>query len=110
MAAVVQADGDLGERMRAAFEYLLADREAAVLVGTDMPFLSVDHLGDALVRLRASGGVVLGPADDGGYYLIGMTETHRGLFEGIEWGASSVLTDTLRRADGVGVDLSLIHI
>ena len=42
---------------------------------------------------------MLGPADDGGYYLIGMTQAHPELFEAIAWGSESVLTDTLRAAD-----------
>jgi rSAM/selenodomain-associated transferase 1 len=109
LAAVPQAEGDLGERMRSAFDHLLADRERAVLVGADMPFLTADHIADALAALRTSGGVVLGPADDGGYYLIGMSEVHAGLFERIAWGADRVLSDTLRAADRLGIEARLIR-
>jgi glycosyltransferase A (GT-A) superfamily protein (DUF2064 family) len=53
--------------------------------------------------------VVLGPADDGGYYLIGMTEVRGGLFEGMAWGAPSVLADTRRAAERLGVEVGLIR-
>jgi glycosyltransferase A (GT-A) superfamily protein (DUF2064 family) len=52
---------------------------------------------------------VLGPADDGGYYLIGMREAHAGLFEGIAWGTASVLTDTLRAAERIGIEVRLVR-
>jgi hypothetical protein len=58
--------------------------------------------------LQASGGVVLGPADDGGYFLIGMTKLHTELFDDVEWGTSSVVTDTLRIAERLGVEARLI--
>jgi rSAM/selenodomain-associated transferase 1 len=105
-----QSDGDLGERMRAAFDHLLGARGygAAMLIGADIPFLSAAHVTGARDTLHASGGVVLGPADDGGYYLVGMTHVHGGLFDRIEWGTARVLTDTLRSADRVGVEVRLI--
>ena len=108
---VAQTGGDLGERMRAALGYLLQAPgcEAAVLVGTDMPLLAADHIGDARETLAATRGVVLGPADDGGYYLIGMRTVHAELFGGVEWGTASVLTDTLRAADRAGIEARLIR-
>jgi rSAM/selenodomain-associated transferase 1 len=108
---VAQTGGDLGVRMRAALEYLLQAPgcEAAVLVGADIPLLAADHIGDARETLAATQGVVLGPADDGGYYLIGMRTVHAELFDGVEWGAASVLTDTLRAADRAGIEARLIR-
>jgi uncharacterized protein len=107
---VCQSDGDLGQRMRSALEALLGPRgyHAAMLVGADIPLLHARHLLDACDTLRSSGGVVLGPADDGGYYLIGMTRLHGGLFDTIEWGTGSVLTDTLRAAERLGIEVRLI--
>lgn len=106
-----QASGHLGERMRFALEELLGHRQygAAMLVGADVPLLGVEHIADARDTLQASGGIVLGPADDGGYYLIGMTKVHEPLFEGIAWGTDSVLTDTLRAADRLGLEATLIR-
>ena len=108
---VPQGAGDLGVRMRSALEHLLDTQkcDAALLVGSDIPLLSVDHLTEATDTLRANGGVVLGPSDDGGYYLIGMTQVHAGLFEQIAWGTESVLTDTLRAAERSGVEARLVR-
>jgi len=107
---VCQSDGDLGDRMRSALAHLLDDRghASAMLVGADIPFLSASHLADARNALEASGGVVLGPADDGGYFLIGMTKVHAGLFDGIEWGSASVLAATLRAAGRHGIETRLL--
>jgi uncharacterized protein len=111
MRLVPQGGGDLGARMLRALQFLLnvtVKPEAALLVGSDIP-MTADHVLEAADTLRSSGGVVLGPADDGGYYLIGMTGAHAGLFEDIEWGTGSVLTDTLRAASRLGVDARLIR-
>jgi len=124
ISRVPQGGGDLGARMLRALQFLLGCQtprgqtprgltpvtpDAAILVGSDIPLLSADHLSEAIETLQASGGVVLGPADDGGYYLIGMTRVHAGLFEGIAWGTESVLTDTLRAAERCGVEARLVR-
>jgi uncharacterized protein len=111
LACVPQVEGDLGTRMRAACTYLLEtlNCDAAILIGSDIPLLTGDHLREACETLATTGGVVIGPADDGGYYLIGMRTVHTELFEGIAWGTSSVLTDTLRIADRAGIEARLIR-
>jgi len=111
LTCVAQRGHDLGERMLAAIEHLLTagQFETAILVGTDMPLLTAGHITEACEALDASRGVVLGPADDGGYYLIGMRTMHPQLFQGIEWGSPSVLTDTLRAADRAGIEPRLIR-
>ena len=111
LACVPQVEGDLGSRMRAAFTQLLQtlNYDAAILVGSDIPLLTADHLDEARETLATTGGVVLGPADDGGYYLIGMRTVHTELFEGVAWGTSSVLTDTLRIAEHAGIEARLIR-
>jgi rSAM/selenodomain-associated transferase 1 len=110
LACVPQVEGDLGTRMRAACTHLLEtlNCDAAILIGSDIPLLTGDHLREACETL-ATTGVVLGPADDGGYYLVGMRTVHSELFEGIAWGTSSVLTDTLRIADRAGLEARLIR-
>lgn len=124
-ARAPQGDGDLGARMLCASQHLLrvsdtvhdpgrcltpSGTEAAILVGSDIPMLTADHIREAAERLAsAERSCVLGPADDGGYYLIGMTESHPELFEGIAWGTESVLTDTLRAADRAGLAAHLLR-
>ena len=111
VACVPQVDGDLGRRMCAALTHLLEtlNCDAAILVGSDIPLLTADHLDEARDTLETMGGVVLGPADDGGYYLIGMRAVHAELFEAVEWGTASVLTDTLRIAKRAGIEARLIR-
>jgi len=111
MPRVAQGGGDLGVRMLAALRHLLEARRygAALLVGSDIPLLDAECLQEAAETLRDAERVVLGPADDGGYYLIGMSRAHAGLFEGIEWGTESVLTDTLRAADRLGLHATLVR-
>ena len=108
---VPQGGGDLGARMLGALRHLLDVRscDGALLVGSDIPLITADHLIEAADTLRTRGGVVLGPADDGGYYLIGMAQAHPPLFEGIAWGTGSVLTDTLRAAERIGVEARLVR-
>ena len=120
-ALLAQGSGDFGARMLRALQFLLnvtvsdtvvnqprcLTPKPALLIGSDIPLLTPDHLREAEDTLRTRGGLVLGPADDGGYYLIGMTEPRVELFEGIEWGTGSVLTDTLRAAERAGVEARL---
>jgi glycosyltransferase A (GT-A) superfamily protein (DUF2064 family) len=97
--------------MRAALEHLLQARscEAAILVGTDMPLLTAEHINEARDILDTFRGVVLGPTDDGGYYLIGMRAVRAELFQGVEWGTASVLADTLSAAHRIGLEVRLMR-
>src|SRR5262249_845619 len=92
-----QADGDLGQRMAAFFTDLLAaGAEAVVLLGTDTPRLALDSVEQAFQALRGAD-VVLGPATDGGYYLVGIARRLPPIFDGIAWGGCDVLEQTVRR-------------
>ena len=105
-----QGDGDLGARMSRAFERLFAGGASPiVLVGSDLPLIDAAAVGDAFARLRADpGAVVLGPAADGGYYLVGATRPHPALFDRIPWGTAAVLAETRARAAAGGVAVGLI--
>ena len=93
-----QGDGDLGERMSRAFE-----RHApALLVGTDCPALAPEDLREGAAAL-GSHDLVLGPAEDGGYVLIGLRTGAPGVFEGVAWGTSNVLNRTLANAAELGL-------
>ena len=111
IVCVAQTAGDLGRRMCAAFEHLLEalNYDAAILVGSDVPLLTSDQIEEARETLTTARGIVIGPADDGGYYLIGMRAVHAELFERVEWGTAGVLTDTLRIAERAGIEARLIH-
>ena len=110
-ALLPQRGDDLGQRMRFAFEDLLLDRgyASAILVGSDLPLLTASHFTAARASLQADADLVIGPADDGGYYLIGLRAANAGLFEGIEWSTARVLSETIRAARRVGLAPKLIQ-
>jgi rSAM/selenodomain-associated transferase 1 len=100
LPALAQAEGDLGARMEGAFETLFAQGFAPVLlIGADSPALPPAHLRAAL-SLAASHpeAVVLGPAEDGGYWCVGLSRPARGLFDAIAWSTASVRAETEARA------------
>jgi hypothetical protein len=92
-----QSGEDLGKRMLNAFKQVFAEGvRRAILIGTDIPGISSKVISDSLISLCKSD-VVIGPAKDGGYYLIGMNKLYGFLFEKIEWGSGKVFSDTLNR-------------
>ena len=104
-----QGPGDLGRRMAAAFaEAFDEGTERTVIIGTDCPEITPKLVRESFDRLAACG-VVLGPATDGGYYLIGLRRPAPELFTGIPWGSERVLDDTLRRAGELSLKVSLLE-
>jgi rSAM/selenodomain-associated transferase 1 len=98
-----QGGGDLGMRLAAAVaDTFAAMAGSVVLIGSDCPGLTADILQSAFDAL-AGGDMVVGPADDGGYYLLGLTRPVLQVFEHIEWGTSRVLQQTLAAAAEVGL-------
>jgi uncharacterized protein len=99
-----QPEGDLGARMHAAFTAMFEQGAGgAVLIGSDLPTLPPSHLGAAFDAIEAGADLVIGPADDGGYYLIGMPRGTPAVFEGIAWGNASVLQATRTTAASAGL-------
>jgi len=104
----VQEGHDLGERMANAFARSFeSGMEKVVLIGTDCPTLQSQHLNQAFEALTHSD-LVLGPATDGGYYLIGMKRKADYLFEGIAWSTAEVLSQTLAVATAHGLHFTLL--
>ena len=87
---------DLGLRMQAAFNELLPVHSSVRLIGTDIPHLSNDLLEESILLLKNTD-VILGPSDDGGYYLIGMKKTNDFLFNNMTWSVDTVLSETIQR-------------
>lgn len=103
-AYLPQADGDLGARMMDAFARAFAGGvERVVIVGSDLPEVSASVLRRAFGLLDAHPAVI-GPAKDGGYYLLGLRGMIGGIFEGITWSTSAVLEATLDRFHAAGID------
>lgn len=97
--------GDLGVRMCEALNDGLARADRVLLVGSDCPALSGGYLQEALVALDEAD-LVLGPALDGGYVLIGANKPVDPVFVDIGWGSSRVLEQTLARASAAGIGVS----
>jgi rSAM/selenodomain-associated transferase 1 len=92
-----QGPSDLGRRMHCAVERVLSQEQAALLVGSDCPALVPDHFREAARALAEGDDAVLGPAEDGGYVLIGLRRVNASLFERIGWGGPDVLRETRAR-------------
>ena len=107
---VPQQGRDLGERLAGLLAGLLAEgHTAAIAIDSDSPTLPMAHVAAAAKVLNErTADVVIGPADDGGYYLIGMTQPQPQLFDGVAWSTSSVLPTTLARAKELGVRSHLL--
>lgn len=109
LACRPQVEGDLGARLDAAFREMLRTSGAAVIIGTDCPELSPGVLHAAFEAL-ATHDVVIGPASDGGYYLIGLQRPVPALFRGMPWGEGDVTAETGRRAEELGLHLHLLPV
>jgi glycosyltransferase A (GT-A) superfamily protein (DUF2064 family) len=92
-----QRGADLGSRMHRALANSLRRHRGAIVIGADCPALRPSHLRRAARWLAGGADVVLGPAEDGGYVLIGAKRVSPRLFSGIAWGSSSVYEATTRR-------------
>ena len=100
-----QGDGDLGRRLLRSIGALLGDGYAGALaIDSDTPSLPTGFLQQAVDLVATPGiDVVLGPCDDGGYYLIGMRQVWPTLFEAMPWSTAHVLPETVRRAEAQGL-------
>jgi rSAM/selenodomain-associated transferase 1 len=101
VALHVQQGADLGARMAAALRAALEEAAGAIVIGSDCPSLTADDLRRAAAALAAHD-AVLGPAEDGGYVLVGLRRSLPALFDDIEWGTSSVLEQTRARLRAAG--------
>ena len=106
---VVQAPGSLGDRMAGFFSgSFQSGAERVVLIGSDSPDLPLGNVSRAFEEL-ADHDVVLGPSDDGGYYLIGMRRMIPEVFQDIRWSTSNVRTETIERLRGLGIAHALLE-
>ena len=103
---------DLGQRMADALLYALEKTQNCILLGSDCPDITAPLLNEALQALQQKD-MVLGPAHDGGYYLIGVSNTIkpdacRHLFKEIPWGDDTVFAKTLERAQELGLNTHIL--
>jgi uncharacterized protein len=107
---VPQRGDGFGERLLYACEDLLAGGfSAACLIDSDSPTLPQEALRKAVEHLSRPGDrMVLGGCEDGGYYLIGVKNPHRRLFEDIDWSTERVFQQTIERAQEIGLEVELL--
>lgn len=104
-----QEGADLGRRLFNGLATAARRYPLVAAVGSDHPALPLEHVEAAFDALAAGADVVLGPADDGGYYLVGVRREalHPDLFDGVAWSTDSVLADTLERCRRRGLEVEL---
>jgi hypothetical protein len=120
---VEQMSGDLGQKMRGAFEHCFAGgAETAILIGSDIPDISAELLQQAFNALLTKE-VVIGPSRDGGYYLIGMTAKAARdglpgdispllplLFDKMRWSTGALFEDTMYQLESAGYETALLRV
>ena len=97
-----QGDGDLGRRMERALRLALEEASFAILIGSDCPLMDGDYLEAACARLQDGMEMVIGPAEDGGYVLLGARRCETALFRDMPWGSERVLAHTRKRLLALG--------
>ena len=107
VARFQQTGADLGARMSGAMRDGLTRHESVILVGTDLPLINKSYIDRAVSALKDHE-VVLGPAEDGGYGLVGVKADAADMFSGIDWGTERVLSQTCNRLNRGELGYSLL--
>jgi rSAM/selenodomain-associated transferase 1 len=102
-----QTGSDLGERMSAALQTMLGQYEKVIIIGTDAPALDIKMIEAVFNQLEHSD-IVLVPAEDGGYVLLGASRHQQGLLTDVPWGSEGVLASTVRNIERLGLSYSLL--
>jgi hypothetical protein len=103
----LQGVGDLGQRMERVVRRALTTDAAAIVVGTDCPALSASRLDLARAALRVHDAVI-GPSEDGGYYLLGLRRCPAGLLADVAWGTAEACAQTLDRISAAGLTIGVL--
>jgi len=105
-----QREGDFGERLWfAAQDLFRCGFDSVCLIDSDSPTVPAENFSKAIELLKPKGDrILLGPCDDGGYYLIGLKKPHRALFEQIDWSTKRVFDQTLHRAREINLEVQLL--
>lgn len=107
-ALFAQPDGDLGVRLRRSFdEAFRLGCDSAVVIGSDSPHLPAIVLHQAFDTVEEHGGCI-GPSEDGGYYILGLSRPEPALFDAIAWSTAAVFEQTMERAEEAGVHLACL--
>lgn len=106
----VQQAGDLGQRMEQAFEALFKQGyDQVAIIGSDCPDLDTEHIEEAFALLNTHDAVI-GPSEDGGYYLLGLKKSLPALFRAKKWSTDTVLRDTIQDMVNAGWELARLPV
>jgi len=105
--ARLQVEGDLGDKIKAAFREVFEVVDQAIIIGSDCAQLDSSHIQSAVDQLEKHD-VVIGPTLDGGYYLLGMNGNYETLFEDINWSTETVLQETIDKVNQQTISVKLI--
>lgn len=106
---IEQVGNNLGERMHNAVQYGLQEYSHVIIIGTDAPALTVEQIAEAMDHLEQGNDVVIVPAEDGGYVLIGMNNNNAAVFDSVVWGSSQVYEKTISNISAAGLKLSTLQ-
>lgn len=99
----LQQGEDLGERLAQASQEIFDEGcDRIIFIGTDSPWIAEDDIKNAFLKLDSSD-IVIGPTDDGGYYLVGLSKPHASIFNNVTWGSSDVFEQTVENAKSQGL-------
>ena len=101
-----QGEGGLGERMSNAYDKTLQIHDHVIVIGTDCPMLNSSTIEQAFSLLNQNECSVIGSAEDGGYFLLGLSKAQPEIFNDISWGSSQVFAETIKRVSGRVHELS----
>ena len=103
-----QTEGDLGEKMTHAFDYVLQYHQKAIIIGSDCPDIGTEEINQC-IQLLDDQDIVIGPTTDGGYYLLGCKKLYPSIFKSIDWSTSSVLSQTINKIEQQGNSCILLR-
>ncbi|GLR16847.1 TIGR04282 family arsenosugar biosynthesis glycosyltransferase [Portibacter lacus] len=105
----MQVDGNLGDKMGSAFTDELKVSDRVIIIGSDCATLTQADIEDAFKTLDTHD-TVIGPAEDGGYYLLGMKSNHNFIFEDMPWSQENLLEETLAKLSSKGLSYALLPV
>ncbi|MBP7644408.1 MAG: TIGR04282 family arsenosugar biosynthesis glycosyltransferase [Saprospiraceae bacterium] len=105
----IQVSGDLGNKLKSAFDEVLNTMDKCLIIGSDCPYINNEIILEAFQSLQDHD-LVLGPTPDGGYYLIGLKQNEKSLFEDISWSTDSVFAQTISAAKNAKLSTYLLPI
>ncbi|HMS67720.1 MAG TPA: TIGR04282 family arsenosugar biosynthesis glycosyltransferase [Saprospiraceae bacterium] len=105
----LQLSGDLGNKLKCAFDEVLNTMDKCLIIGSDCPYINNEIILEAFQALQDHD-LVLGPTPDGGYYLIGLKQNEKSLFEDISWSTDSVFAQTISAAKNAKLSTYLLPI